>query len=102
MAVQTAQVFEYLDSHPVSRYEGDFQSLLEMLHDIYSTCNPIDSKEIRARFQGIRNVAECLAFLDADTLFSEICLLCYEYEKLSFFHGMTVGMHLMTEINAIP
>lgn len=102
MTIHTNDVFEYLDTHPVSLYEGDFQSLLEMIHYIYTACNSIDSEEIRKKFHKIRSVIEMLPAKEQNELFSAICDLCLDFEKTAFYHGMTVGMHLMTEINGLP
>ena len=76
MSVHTSQVFDYLDSHPVSRYDGNFRSLLEMLHYIYTTCNPIDSEAIRKGFQNLRTAMEKLSREEQDAVFSCACDLC--------------------------
>lgn len=102
MSIHTNDVFEYLDTHPVSRYEGDFQSLLEMLHYIYTTCNPIDSEEIRESFRQLEDVFRELSFEDQNTVSAIVCDLCFAHEQTAFYHGLTVGMHLMTEINFLP
>ena len=102
MSIHTKDVFEYLDSHPVSLYEGDFQSLLEMLHYIYTACNPIDSSMIRSGFQNLRAAMERLPAEDQDDLFSAAYDLCLQHQQLAFAHGLTVGMHLLTEINGLP
>ena len=102
MSIHTKDVFDYLDTHPVSLYEGDFPSLLEMLHYIYTTCNPIDSEAIRQNFGKLRSAIEHLSVQDQEELFSAACDLCYEYQQLAFAQGLTAGMHLMTEVNALP
>ena len=101
MSVHTNQVFDYLDTHPVSRYEGDFRSLLEMLHYIYTTCNPINGETIRDGFRKMRSVIDKLPMEEQDALFSCVCDLCYEYEQQAFYHGLAAGMHLMAEINGL-
>ena len=102
MSIHTDQVYEYLDTHPVSLYEGDFQSLLGMLHYIYVTCNPIDSAAIRGQFSQLSDAMETLSLEEQDVLFGCACDLCWEHQKTAFSHGLTVGMHLMTEINGLP
>ena len=102
MTIHTEQVFEYLDTHPVSLYEGTFESLLEMIHYIYTAYNSIDSQAIRQGFRDFRSVIEQLSAQEQDDLFSAACKLCFEHEKTAFYHGITVGMHLMTEINGLP
>lgn len=102
MSVHTSQVFDYLDSHPVSRYEGDFQSLLEMLHYIYTTCNPVDSDMIRGKFRELGDVLSQLSNDDLNVVSDIVCALCFEHEQIAFSHGLSVGMHLMTEVNYLP
>ena len=102
MSIHINQVFDYLDSHPVSRYDGDFQSLLEMLHYVYTTCNPIDSEAIRYGFRNMRTAMKTLPREEQDAIFSCACDLCFEHEQQAFYHGLTVGIHLMAEINGLP
>ena len=102
MSIHTKDVYEYLDTHPVSLYEGDFQSLLEMLHYIYTTCNPIDSEKIRENIHQLSDILKPLSFEDNNTVTDLVIDLCSEHEQLAFYHGMTVGMNLMTEINGLP
>ena len=101
MSIHASQILDYLDTHPVSRYEGDFDSLLEMLHYIYTTCNPIDSRQIRQNFQQVDEILKKLTFEEADDINRIVCDLCYEFEQNAFICGLTAGMHLMTEINAL-
>ena len=102
MPITTTQVFDYLEAHPLTKYEEEFTSLLEMLHYIYTAANPIVSDTIRERFQDLGHILEKLSIEDDDALHDRIRDLCLEYERLSFAHGITVGMYLMTEINALP
>lgn len=102
MSIHTNDVFDYLDAHPVSLYEGDFQSLLEMLHYIYTTCNPVDSQKIREDIKQLEDILKPLSFEDDNVVSNLVCDLCYEHEQIAFYHGLTVGMHLMTEINSLP
>lgn len=102
MSIHLTQVYEYLDHHPVSKYPGDFESLLEMLHYIYTTANPIDNERIRDGFRRSRQILDKLSIDDADELFYAFSDLCLEHERVSFSHGLLAGLYLMTEINALP
>lgn len=102
MSILISQVHDYLATHPVSRYEGDFDSLLEMLHYIYTTCNPVDSGKIREDFRKLGDILEPLSMEEENAVSSLICDLCYEHEQIAFYYGISVGMHLMTEINTLP
>ncbi len=101
MSIQTSQVFEYLDAHPLWRYEGSFESLLETLHHIYTVGNPIDSEAIRSAFRRAYPL-EKLSPDEADALIRVTSNFCSKYELLAFSHGILVGMNLMTEINGLP
>ena len=102
MSIYINDVFDYLDTHPVSRYEGDFQSLLEMLHEVYTMYNSIDSDEMHSLFGKLRPILESLSIPQEDQLFSAVCDLCLEHEQLAFSHGILVGMLLMAEVNMLP
>lgn len=101
MSIQTSQVYEYLDTHPASSYLGDFESLLNMVHFIYTANNPIDSAKIRTGFQSLGHILSQLSPEDEDSLFTQISDICFAYEQESFYHGILFGMHLMTELNAL-
>lgn len=94
MSIHTSQVFEYLDAHPIRSYEGNFESFL--------ASNPIDSEEIRLEGQRVQHILEKLLRSDADALYQTVYDLCFAYALCAFSHGLTVGMHLMTEVNALP
>lgn len=102
MSIHLTQVYEYLDHHPISRFAGDFESLLDYLRDLYITSNPIDGDLLRDGFRRSRGVLDKLPPEDADTLFHALCDLCLEHERASFSHGLLTGLYLMTEINALP
>lgn len=101
MAIHSHQIIEYLDAHPISRHEGDFNSLLEMLFSAYTDCNPIDSEQLRARFHAVDELLSKLSFEDAEKLYSLVYSLCFEFEHISFYNGLSAGMHLMTELSSI-
>ena len=102
MSVYISKVYEYLDAHPVSRYEGDFQSLLEMLHYIYATCNPVDSEKIREALHQLAEISAPLSLEEDDAVSNLVSGLCYEHEQIAFYHGLVASMHLMKEINLLP
>ena len=102
MSISAIQVYDYLDTHPVSCHEGDFESILEMLHRTYTESNPISNEKIRQGFQQVSHLLERLTNEESDTVFYTVCDICLEYEQLAFSHSLTVGMHLMTEINGLP
>lgn len=102
MSIHITQVFDYLEAHPLTKYEGEFDSLLEMLHYIYTAANPIVTDTIREGFRDVGHILQRLSVEEDDALHARICDLCLEHERLAFAHGITVGMYLMTEINMLP
>lgn len=102
MSISASQITEYLDTLPVSKFPGDFQSLLEMIHYIYTACNPIDSSRIRADLKTFNALTVKLTIDESDQVFDVVSNLCLEHERRSFAHGIEVGMYLMTELNALP
>ena len=102
MSVHINQVFEYLDTHPVSKYDGDFESLLEMLHHIYTTCNPVNNEEICHHIRQLEEIRKPLPVETDDIVSDLVNALCYDHQKAGFYYGLTAGMHLMTEINGLP
>lgn len=102
MSIHLSQVYKYLDGHPISRHPGDFQSLLEMIHYIYTTANPIDNEQIRAHFLSFDFLTAKLTFQEHDRVFDTVCDLCMELEKAAFSHGILVGITLMHELDTIP
>ena len=99
MSIQVSQVFDYLDTHPISQHPGDFTSLIELLHSAYVETNIIDTVIIREKFRQMDTILSKLPLRENDLLFSLTCDLCLEYERTAFAHGILVGMHLMTELN---
>lgn len=102
MSIQMTQVYTYLDTHPVSKYDGDFDSLLDMIHYIFTACNPINTDIIQQDFKKLGGILQSLPFNEHDVFFNTVCDLCYQHEKAAFYQGISVGMHLMTEINTLP
>ena len=49
MSIHITQVFDYLEAHPLTKHEGEFDSLLEMLHYIYTAANPIVTDSISCK-----------------------------------------------------
>ena len=102
MALSSAQILDFLENHSIRKHNGDFNSLLEMLHYIYTASDPVSNDTLHAHFQKVEKILQQLSSEQADTLFSAIRKLCTEYERGAFSHGIAVGMLLMTELNALP
>ena len=102
MPLSSSQVLTYLEEHSIHQHNGDFNSLLEMIHHIYTVSNPIDNDTTRSYFQNVEEILRDLPCEKTDKLFWVISDLCIEYERTAFSHGILVGMQLMTELNGLP
>lgn len=102
MSIHVNEVLDYLDTHPVCQYAQGMDSLMEMLHEVYTMHNSIDSEKMRSLFGQLRPVLDMLPAKTADMLVSLVCDLCMEHEQLAFSQGVLVGMQLMTEVNRLP
>lgn len=101
MSIHINQVLAYLDEHPVSSHKGDFSSLLDMLCASYTEYNNIETDRIRILFDEMDAILSTLTLCQNDHIFDTVVNLCIEYQRTAFSHGICVGMHLMTELNAL-
>ena len=102
MSIQHRHVLEYLDKHPIRSYDGTTDSLLNMLCSVYIESNPVETDEIRKAFDSVDSILSKLSLEDNNSVFILIMDLYMSFERVAFFHGISVGMHLMTELNALP
>lgn len=102
MSVYFHEIRDYLDAYPLRGHNGGFTTAIEMLYEIYTMHNTIDSKELRDWFRKLRNQTASLSDETADAIFCSVCELCLMHEQLAFSHGIAAGIHLMTEVNMLP
>ena len=69
MKITSNQVLEYLNNHPIRNHNGGLNSLLEMLHYIYTTINPVDNDNIRSLFLRVEDILSPLPAEQSETLF---------------------------------
>ena len=102
MSIQIKEIFDFLDEHPLSRHQDGFESFMELLYDAYTQQNPIVTE---STYKRLREIKTLLCELPPNTV-ERVNTLLYDFnleqEILAFSHGIVVGMHLMTEINALP
>ncbi len=102
MAINMNQVLDYLDAQNVCSKADSMESLMEMLHDAYTSFSTVDQKKVQERFGALRAVWSPLPEAQVDDMFSLVCDLCGESEVLAFSQGVCAGMMLMTEVNRLP
>ena len=88
----------YLEQHPLSLYPGEFSSLLDELHWIYTESNPVENAHIRALFRNIDTILQKIPPKESDEIFSLTSQLCFEYESQAFSHGILAGLHLAKQL----
>lgn len=101
MAVNLKQVFLYLDTHPLTNWQGEFESVLKMLFSVYSETNMIETEEIRKYYASVDEILQKLPIKENDRIFDLTVALCQEYEQSAFYHGICVGMRLLEEIQTL-
>ena len=102
MPIRNHRIHEYLDTHPIRNYDGTIDSLLNILCAIYIESNPIENDVIRTAFDKADSILSKLSLEDNNCVFNLVLGLCMEYEQNAFAHGVSVGIHLMAELNALP
>ena len=89
---------QYLSNHEPNYGSGDIQSLTELLYWYYTECNPIDSGEIRTKFDKIYECTRNLSRKEENAIIDTANELCAEYERLAFAEGFHAGLRLMVEV----
>lgn len=101
MSITKQQVLDYIDTHPLRFQDGDFSSFLDMLYDVYSRSNPVDTVEIRRAFDSMHRVFALLPPEESDQLFSLMGDMCLQCERAAFAHGLMAGLYLHTELSSL-
>lgn len=88
----------YLDSNPMELEGTDFDSVLDFLYSTYAEYHPIDTKEIRKKWQSIESILESLSVADNNRLFLTMCSICEGYQEAAFREGLLLGARLEWEL----
>ena len=88
----------YIYANPLDFGSGDEESILKMIHWYYAECNPFHTQEIKDGFADLNDYMEGLPIKDNDVVFSLVCRICAEYQRLAFIAGFHVGFRLEQEI----
>lgn len=91
-------LYSYIKATPLTFDDGDADSVLELLYNAYVNTQGSDPEEIKAIFASIE---ECLSEVSLDMnnyVFAAVCDLCMAFEKKGFIDGITLGSHLMLEL----
>ncbi|MBR3949329.1 MAG: hypothetical protein IKJ84_01520 [Oscillospiraceae bacterium] len=100
MSIRMKEIYDFLDEHPLNRYQRGFESFMELLYDAYTQQNPMITEKT---YEKLRTIKDLLCELPPD-LVEKVNNTLYdlnlEQEVLAFSHGIAVGLHMMTEVNA--
>ena len=89
----------YLAEHPVN-YQGQVNSLLELLYYAYTEYNSVETPEFKAMIDPLSEKLKNLAANndEADTYMDIVFSMCSAYERQSYVEGIKVGMRLVLEL----
>ena len=98
MNLYMQQFQTYIEKHPPRFGHEDIHTIAELLYNCYTELNPIDTAEIRGGFREIDQIIRNLSVQDNDRVFTVVCQLCTQHERLAFLAGMRVGAQLLLEL----
>lgn len=89
----------YVNAQEQNFGDGDAESLLEMLFNIYTQFNGLDNDTIRADFDRLYAAMNGKTLREMDEVIYPVCTLCRNHEKAGFIEGINVGIRLRDEIS---
>ena len=79
--------------------DGDAETLLEMLFNVYTEFNGFDNQIIREDFNNLYAAMNGKTLREMDQIIYPVCTLCRDHEKTGFQEGVKVGIRLAQEAN---
>ena len=77
---------------------GNADSVLSLLYEAYSECNPMTDALIKAGFHELYQLMNGVPLERMDAIINPVCFLCREHERSGFVHGVQIGMLLAQEL----
>lgn len=87
----------HLDQETPNYQDGDAESLLEMLFNVYTEFNGFDNEVIRQDFNDLYVAMNGKTLREMDEIIYPVCTLCRDHEKTGFEEGVKVGIRLAQE-----
>ena len=87
---------ERITAHPPDL--GVTDSVLNLLYEAYSECNPMADAQIKAGFHELYQLMNGVPLEKMDEIINPVCFLCREHERSGFEHGVQIGMLLAREL----
>lgn len=91
-----AVLSERITAHPPDL--GVTDSVLNLLYEAYSECNPMADAQIKAGFHELYQLMNGVPLEKMDEIINPVCFLCREHERSGFVHGVQIGMLLAQEL----
>ena len=91
-----AVLSERITAHPPDL--GVTDSVLNLLYEAYSECNPMADAQIKAGFHELYQLMTGVPLEKMDEIINPVCFLCREHERSGFVHGVQIGMLLAQEL----
>ena len=91
-----AVLSERITAHPPDL--GVTDSVLNLLYEAYSECNPMADAQIKAGFHELYQLMNGVPLEKMDEIINPVCFLCREHEWSGFEHGVQIGMLLVREL----
>ena len=88
----------YVEAQTPNYQDGDAESLLEMLFNVYTEFNGFDNEIIREDFNALYAAMNGKTLREMDQIIYPVCTLCRDHEKTGFIEGVKVGMQLKCEL----
>ena len=77
---------------------GDADSVLSLLYEAYSECNPMVDVQIKSGFHELYQLMNGVPLEKMDEIINPVCFLCREHERSGFVHGVRIGILLAREL----
>ena len=88
-----------VEARTPSCYDGDEESLLETLFNIYTELKGFDNKIIREDFEALYTAINGKSRQEIDAVIYPVCDLCRDHQKVGFIEGVKVGFTLRSELS---
>ena len=88
----------YVESHPLQFDDNCDFPALDSLYWHFSECHNMTNVKTKKANHDLGNCLQQLFSKDRDKVFSYVCTLCAEHERIAFFAGLRLGAQLMLEL----
>ena len=88
----------HVEAQTPNYQDGDAESLLEILFNVYTEFNGFDNEIIREDFNTLYIAMNGKTLREMDQIIYPVCTLCRDHEKVGFSEGVKVGIRLSKEI----